>query len=259
MRPFPKEKEVSVQGLFRGRLKRNFLTGILVLVPIVGTIFLFVWAFTKITGNGLAVLRRWDYFEMLYAQHKTGYEIIGRLIVLFVLFAVISIIGFFTRNFIGNKAIRLTEKIFENIPLINRIFLALKQLSQAVISSERSLFSYVVLFEYPRKGIYSIGFVMSESRGEVQAKTKEEVLSVFLPTTPNPTSGLFMMVPKKDAIRLAMGVEDALKMIISGGAVTPRYVERELGEQRPADTPEAGASGEQSTHYDRSSSMEKPQ
>ncbi len=243
----PVTKEVRSQSFLRGRLKRNFLTGILVLVPIVGTILLFVWVFAKITNNGLEMLRQWDYFERLYVQHETGYEIIGRLIVLFGFFGIISVIGFFARNFIGHRTVRVAEKILENIPLINRIFLALKQLSQAVISSDSSLFSYVVLFEYPRKGIYSMGFVMSESSGEVQARTKEDVLSVFLPTTPNPTSGLFMIVPKKDTIRLTMGVEDALKMIISGGAVVPKYIERELVEKHAAEAPGGQGSEKQAT------------
>ncbi len=208
---------------FRGWLKRNFLTGVLVLIPIMGTIFLFTWGFAKITDNGLELLKNWDYFGKLYEEHKTSYDIIGRLIVIFALFGIVSLVGFLTRNFLGRKVLNITEKILENIPLINRIFIALKQLSKAFISSDRTLFSYVVLFEYPRKGIYSIGFVMSESQGEVQIKTKEEVLSVFLPTTPNPTSGFFLMVPRNDTIRLSMNVEEALKMIISGGAVVPDY------------------------------------
>ena len=208
---------------FRGWLKRNFLTGVLVLIPIMGTIFLFTWGFAKITNKGLELLKNRDYFGKLYEEYGTSYDIIGRLIVIFALFGIISLVGFLTRNFLGRKVLNIAEKILENIPLINRIFIALKQLSKAFISSDRTLFSYVVLFEYPRKGIYSIGFVMSESQGEVQIKTKEEVLSVFLPTTPNPTSGFFLMVPRNDTIRLSMNVEEALKMIISGGAVVPDY------------------------------------
>ena len=215
----------------RARLKRNFLTGTLVLIPIMGTLFLFTWVFAKITNNGLEYLKEWEYFEALFLENETSYGIVGRLTVLFVLFGVITIVGFLTRNFIGHKLVRLTEKFLENIPLINRVFIGLKQISQAIISSDSSLFSYAVLFEYPRPGIYSIGFVMSETRGEIQEKTKEDVVSVFLPTTPNPTSGLFMMVPKQDIIRLSMSVEDALKMIISGGAVVPEFNRNEFIEK----------------------------
>ena len=229
---------------FRGRLKRNFLTGVLVLVPIMGSVFLFTWGFAKITNNGLELLKNWDYFGKLYQEHKTSYDIIGRLIVILALFGIVSLVGFLTRNLIGRKLLRITEKILENIPLINRIFVALKQLSKAFISSDRTLFSHVVLFEYPRKGIYSIGFVMSESQGEVQIRTKEEMLSVFLPTTPNPTSGIFLMVPKNDTIRLSMSVEDALKMIISGGTVVPDYDKNQFIKKQAEKPPETQAVAE---------------
>jgi len=212
-------------------MKRNFLTGILVLVPIMGTLFLFTWVFAKITNNGLEYLKKWDYFNTLFLEHKASYGIVGRLTVLFVLFGVITIVGFLTRNIIGHRLVRLTEKFLENIPLINRVFIGLKQISHAIISSDSSLFSYAVLFEYPRPGIYAIGFVMSEARGEIQDRTNDDVLSIFLPTTPNPTSGFFILVPKKDTTRLSMSVEDALKMIISGGAVVPEYNRNELIEK----------------------------
>ena len=139
------------------------------------------------------------------------------------------------------RLVRVLILCFSNrFLLFNRIFLALKQISRAFIGSNRALFSYVVLFEWPRKGIYCIGFVMSETEGEVQYKTSENVLSIFLPTTPNPTSGLFMMVPKKDTQRLEMAVEDALKMIISGGAIVPPYT-KTLPGNRPPVTPEIGS------------------
>lgn len=224
----------------RARLKRNFLTGILVLIPIMGTLFLFTWVFAKITDNGLEYLKEWEYFEALFLEHETSYGIVGRLTVLFVLFGVITIVGFLTRNFIGHRLVRLTEKFLENIPLINRVFIGLKQISQAIISSDSSLFSYAVLFEYPRPGIYAIGFVMSEARGEIQERTTEDVLSIFLPTTPNPTSGFFIMVPKKDTIRLSMSVEDALKMIISGGAVVPEFNRNEFIEKYASGTDRTG-------------------
>ena len=214
--------EQPVRG-FRSRLKRNFITGLLVLVPLLGTFFLFTWGFNKITTYGLEKLKTWDYFGGLYIDHPISYNIIGRLMILFSIFIVVLLAGFFARNFVGRRLLALADKILENIPLINRIFLALKQVSRAFIGTNRAIFSHVVMFEWPRKGIYSIGFVMSEAEGEVQAKTHEDVLSVFLPTTPNPTSGFFLMVPRKDTQRLDMSVEDALKMIISGGAIVPPY------------------------------------
>jgi uncharacterized membrane protein len=221
-------EEEHTHGTFKGWVRRNFLTGILVLVPILGTAFLFTWGIGKITNRGLEVLKGWAYFAELYEGHQRTYDIIGRLTVILGLIGVVSLVGFLARNLIGRRVVRLMEKVIENIPLINRIFLALKQISHAVIGSNRSLFSYVILFEYPRRGIYSIGFVMSESRGEVQERTKEDLLSIFLPTTPNPTSGMFILVPKEDCMRLSMSVEDALKMVISGGAIIPEYKRGQL-------------------------------
>lgn len=224
-------KTEEKSSVFRKWLKRNFLTGILVLIPIIGTIFLFNWVFRAATDSGLEVLKRWEYFGELIEKYPKAYGVIGRLTVVLGLFGIVGLVGFLARNLLGRKVVRLMEKVLENIPLINRIFIALKQISGAFIGSEKSIFSYVVLFEYPRKGIYALGFAMSEARGEVQARTKEQVISIFLPTTPNPTSGMFVIVPKKETLRLSMTVEEALKMIISGGAVVPPYGKGKLLEK----------------------------
>lgn len=222
------EKKSAVKHPKMSWLKRNFIAGLLVLVPITGTIFLFVWVFSRITDKGLTFLLHWKYFEELYRFNKLPYDIIGRLIILFSIIAVIILTGFLTRNFIGNRILRLMEKLFDRLPFFNRIFQALKQISKVIMNTEKPVFSYAVLFEFPRKGIYSIGFVMSESFPEAEAILGKEVLNVFFVTTPNPTNGFALTVPKEDTIRLSMSVEEAFRLIISAGSVVPEYKKDEL-------------------------------
>ncbi len=161
-----------------------------------------------------------------------------RLMVLVLMLGLTVVIGALARNFVGKHVLRFGESFFERIPIVNRVYIALRQISQAFWGQNKTVFSHVVLLEYPRRGVYTLGFVTSPGRGEVDAKTKDKLINVFLPTTPNPTSGWFVMVPEKEAVRLEMRVEDALKMIISGGAVVPAY-------RRAMDVPEGRHEGEE--------------
>jgi len=223
-----KQRNSELKKPVRLWFKRNFITGLLVLVPVMGTLFLFAWVFNKVTNNGLDLLLKWKYFEELYGANKLLYDILGRLLVIFVVLAVISLAGIFTRNLIGRWVLHIMERLFENLPFFNRIFGALKQFSKLMMVSGEHIFSYAVLFEYPRKGIYSIGFVMAESFPEVEAITGKRVLNIFFMTSPNPTTGFAVTVPKEDTVRLSMSVEEALRLVISGGAVVPDYKKKEL-------------------------------
>jgi len=106
--------------------------------------------------------------------------------------------------------------------MISTVYKGLKEMSSAFLTDQKSIFKKVVLIEYPKDGVYAIGFVTSETRGEAQEKTKENVINVFVPTTPNPTSGMLVLVPQDDVISLNMSISDGMKMIISGGAVAPK-------------------------------------
>ena len=132
----------------------------------------------------------------------------------------ITLIGFMTTNLIGKRLIDPGEKFISSIPLVKNVYAAVKQISDAMLSSKGKNFRRVVLIEYPRKGIYTLAFVTGVSRGEVQDKTKDNVINLFVPTTPNPTSGFYLMVPEADVINLDMSVEDAFKLLISGGMVS---------------------------------------
>ncbi len=197
-------------------LRNIFFTGLLVLMPIVVTAYVFYQLFVKIDGllGGKLV-------------ELTGYRIPGMGVVAVLILILLA--GVIARNYIGKKLIQLGEAIVTRIPLINRIYSAVQQLSQAFFSGKRAVFQKAVLIEFPRKGSYAIGFQTSETRGEIQRQTRKELLSIFLPTSPNPTSGYLLFVPKDKVYPLLMTIEDAVKLVISGGSVLPQD-RVELGE-----------------------------
>lgn len=140
-------------------------------------------------------------------------------VILLILFA-----GVFAGNFIGRRIIGWAESIVTRIPLISRMYTAIKQISEVFLRHERSAFREAILLQYPRPGIYVIGFVTSSWETAIGDEEKKTYVNIFLPTTPNPTSGLFLMIPKEEAIPMDCTVEEALKMVISGGAVLPSEV-----------------------------------
>jgi len=148
-------------------------------------------------------------------------------------------------NIVGKSMVGLWESALERIPVVRSVYSAAKNFAEIVFSDSGQSFKRVLLVEYPRKGIYSIAFQTSTSLGEVQARTGEEVVCTFLPTTPNPTSGFIIIVPKKDIIELDMDVDEALKMIMSLGVVVPTWKKDQLRElpleMPPPDAPDNDA------------------
>ena len=136
-------------------------------------------------------------------------------------FMALVVIGFFAANFFGRFLIRISEYLLDRVPVVKTIYGAIKQIMETVLANQSEAFREAVLLEYPRKGCWSIGFLTGTTSGEVQAVTKDKMINVFVPTTPNPTSGFLLFVPEKDIYRLHMTVEEALKMVVSGGIVTP--------------------------------------
>ncbi|MCK4597645.1 DUF502 domain-containing protein [bacterium] len=190
------------------QVRNIFFTGLLVLTPIVVTVYVFYQLFSKVDGllGGKLV-------------ELTGRTIPGMGFVAVIL--LILFVGVVARNFIGKKVIQLGEDFVNRIPMINRIYSAVQQLSQAFFSGKRAVFQKAVLIEFPKKGSYCIGFQTSETRGEIQRQTEKELLSIFLPTSPNPTSGYLLFVPKEKVYSLQMTIEEAVKLVISGGSVLP--------------------------------------
>jgi len=190
-------------------LRRYLIAGIIVILPIAVT----AWVLWSLFSFIDTIPRR------IPGQPFAGIPGIG--VVLFL--AVIILVGIFATNLIGKRMISFAERIMARIPLANKIYTAVQQISTAFLGQKRSIFNKVVLVEYPRKGIYSLGFVTSEAEGEVQSKTDQRLACIFIPTTPNPTSGLLIFVPYDELQYLDMTAEDGLKLVISGGVVTPPY------------------------------------
>ena len=194
-------------------LKRNFWAGILVLVPISLTIYIIVIIFR-------AVDRILAYLPAKYnPQTYLPFPVPG--LGLIFAFLIIMLVGFIARNYIGSKIIGLWEGLVNKIPFVRSIYVATKQLIETIFLKTDQNFRRVVLVEYPRKGVYALAFTTGMSKGEIQDKTHKKVVNVFVPTTPNPTSGFYLLVPEEELIFLEMNVEDAFKLIISGGIVTP--------------------------------------
>ena len=135
---------------------------------------------------------------------------------------IITFIGALTPGFLGRTLLKYGERVLDKMPVVRSVYGAIKQVMETVMSTSSDSFREVVLVEYPRKDIWVIGFVTGETKGEVQLLKKEKLINVFIPTTPNPTSGFLLFLPKKDLIYMNMKVEDAVKMVISGGIVTPK-------------------------------------
>lgn len=201
------------------RLVNYFLTGFVLAGPIAITLYLGWAVIGWIDGVVIPLIPR-----RLNPASYLPFPIPG--LGLIVAISVITLFGFLAANFIGRTLIRIGERIVERVPVLSSIHGALKQVFDTLITQRGTSFKQVALVEYPRRGAWSVVLIASEARGEVAHKIPDDddIISVFMPTTPNPTSGFLMFVPRRDLILLDMGVEDAAKLIISTGLVSPAYV-----------------------------------
>ncbi|MBI5328059.1 MAG: DUF502 domain-containing protein [Deltaproteobacteria bacterium] len=197
----------------KASFKKYFITGFLVVVPL----YLTIYIFSLIVGYMDTILQFLP--KQLQPDTYLSFHIPG-LGVIFTI-AIIFIIGLLTTNLLGKKLVAMGDGILARIPFFRGIYKPIKQFMETFFVAGYSGFSRVVLVEFPSKGIYSVGFVTGVAAGEIQNKTKEKVINVFLPTTPNPTTGFYILVPEKDTIPIEMSVEDAFKLIITGGMVSP--------------------------------------
>jgi uncharacterized membrane protein len=197
------------------RLRTYLVTGLLVWVPLGITVFLvkFMVDFMDRTLLLLPVHYR--------PETVLGFNIPGLGIVLAV--SVLLLTGVLAANFLGRKLVDTWESILQRIPLVRSVYSAAKSFAEVVLTNNTDSFKQVMLIEYPRKGLYSLCFQTSTQLGEIQSRTGEEVVCVFVPTTPNPTSGVMILVPKKEVISLDMEIESAVKMVVSLGVVVPRW------------------------------------
>ena len=203
------------------RLRNYFLTGFIICAPLAITAYL-TWSLILWVDGWVK-----PYLPDIYnPDNYLPFSIPG--FGLIVALVGITAIGFLTANFIGRSIIAYGEVLLGRMPLVRNLYSGLKQIFQTVFSDQDASFEQVGLLEYPRKGLFAIVFIATETRGEVNQRLLDkghETISVFLPTTPNPTSGFLLFVPKKDITILDMGVEDAAKLVISAGLVAPEFEE----------------------------------
>ena len=210
------------------RLRRYLVAGLLIWAPLAVTYFLLRFA-VNLMDKTLAVLPQQYQPEELLGLHIPGLGVILTFVVLF-------LTGMLAANFVGRYVVGGWESLLDRIPIVRTIYGGAKNFAEIVFSDSNDSFNKVLLIEYPRKGIYSLAFQTSSDLGEVQARTGQDVVCCFVPTTPNPTSGFVIMLPKKDVRVLDMEIDEALKMIISLGVVVPTWRKEQTGEL-PFDEP----------------------
>lgn len=203
--------------MFRS-LRNAFLTGIVVILPLGVTIIVINFLLQKL-GTPASNFFFWflDPDWRAAPAIKLALESISVLVV----FCLITLLGYGSRFVVGRILLRWLEQLLDSVPFINTVYRTVKQIVDTFSQERKAVFQEVVLIEYPRKRSYVIGFLTSQASGETQEVTGETIANIFVPTTPNPTSGFLLMLPESDITRLKMSITDGMKLIISGGAVVP--------------------------------------
>ncbi|MEM9153731.1 MAG: DUF502 domain-containing protein [Cyanobacteria bacterium J06642_2] len=218
------------------RLKNYFVAGLLVIIPLATTIWLMVEVATRSINFLTSIPKQ---LNPVQGMNPFLVNTIDLSVGLLAPFLFILLIGFMARNIVGEWLLGVSEKLLNRIPIAGSVYKTLKQLLTTLFSSRGKQFSRVVLVEYPRKGAWSIGFVTSGFSASLGQYSDRPWLSVFVPTTPNPTSGWYAIVPEADTVSLSMSVEDAFKLLISGGIVAPESFQNSL--MNPETMPEPPA------------------
>ncbi|MGF1484438.1 MAG: DUF502 domain-containing protein [Opitutales bacterium] len=203
-------------------LRNAFITGLVLLLPLGVTIFVINLLLVNV-GDPTTRL----FFENVLKldpprQNTVNWYVFSFVSTLIVVF-LITLLGIASRYFLGRYVIAVFERVIDALPFVNSVYRVVKQIVDTFSKQQKAVFQKVVLVEYPRRGAYALGFLTSDAKGEVQALTKGDVVNVFVPTTPNPTSGFLLMIPEEEVRELEMSIGDGMKLIISGGAVVPEY------------------------------------
>jgi len=194
-------------------LQKHFLTGLLAITPVAITAWI-LWRFYGLISN---TMRPW--LARLPALSEAYPDFLLTMIGFAVFLLLITLVGLFARNLIGMALFRLVERVIERIPVVKTIFTAIKQMSEVLLRDRSKAFQKTVLFQYPRPGIFCLGFVTRD-------EPADDLVNVFLPTTPNPTSGFLLILPRSEVEELPFAVEEAIKLVVSGGAImTPQQAQ----------------------------------
>ena len=205
------------------RWQANFWAGLAIVLPAVVSVAVVLWLFdsvANITDTLLIFLPR----DLTHRNQGDGpmfwyWSVFALLLAVFL----IGVVGLFARNYFGRKIIEWVDSALLRIPLLNKIYSAIKQVNDAFSSTNKTAFRTVALVEFPHAGSHTMGFITSEQQGEIRAKALGKKVCVFVPTTPNPTSGFLLLMPEEKVIKLEMSVADGIKYIISLGAIAPEY------------------------------------
>ena len=205
-------------------IRNNFIAGLFVTIPLLITIIIIIFIYEKLTSWSIALFIHIPWVKEL-TKHLPFSESI-KILSLVLILVIVFFIGIIAKNTVGGKIIAFAEWFLMKVPMFNIVYSTMKHIGDAIRNQKNGMFRKVVLFEFPQKGIYSVGFVTNEDNlWEVADKVDKKLISVFLPLTPNPTSGYFLLLPKADLTYLEVSVADAMKLIISGGAITPDLVD----------------------------------
>ena len=195
------------------KLKKIFLTGLVVIIPIGLTLYILTFIISVMDGL-LTIIPRQYHPDTLIGFHIPGFGIIVTIMLIF-------FCGLMTKSIVGNRIVRYSEGLLDRIPIVRSIHMAIKKIVDSMVLYRSRSFKKVVLVEFPRKGAYTVAFVTGEPANEIHSKTGQRCVSVYVPTTPNPTSGYFIIFPEHEVIQLDMSVEEAFTLIISCGIVNP--------------------------------------
>jgi uncharacterized membrane protein len=216
-----------VKKSFFARWRASFFTGLLIVLPGVITLAVVKWFFGTVSSFTDALLFFLPYLFDPKAIYRNGVDgpmfWYWSLLALLVGIAIVSVVGGMTRYYIGKRLIAGADGAMLRVPVLNKIYGTIKQVDEAFTSGKKSSFKTVVLVEYPREGIYSVGFITSEKADEVEQKTGKKCVCIFIPTTPIPTGGFLIIVPEEQVIKLEMSVADGFKYIISIGALVQEH------------------------------------
>jgi uncharacterized membrane protein len=208
----------------RARSIRNYLIGgLLVWIPIMVTVWV-VRFLARILDQSLLLLPSPWRPEALFGTYVPGLGVILSLLLLL-------LTGVLVKNLFGGRIVGGLESLVRRIPVIGPVYSGAKTFSETVLTDKGSSFKQVVMVEFPRKGVFSIGFITSEDLEEVQARTAQDVTCVFVPTTPNPTTGFIILVPRNEVVRLDMTVDEAFKMLLTLGVVVPKWRNKPSGDR----------------------------
>src|SRR5208282_3219801 len=212
---------------FFARWRASFFTGLLIVLPGVITLAVVKWFFGTVSSFTDALLFFLPHFldpKLIYENGQSGPMFWHwSLLALLVGIAIVSVVGGMTRYYIGKRLIAWADGAMLRVPVLNKIYGTIKQVDEAFTSGKKSSFKTVVLVEYPREGIYSVGFITSEQENPIHRATNEKIVCVFIPTTPIPTGGFLILVPVEKLTKLDISVADGFKYIISLGALSQEY------------------------------------